>query len=69
VNKLLANGKGVFREEESEGSRRQNLGSMNRNHIRLMQLDKTAKQSQAKLNLREYGWKPKANKKRIASNE
>jgi hypothetical protein len=44
VNELLANGKGVFREEESEGSRSQNLGSTNRNHIRLMQLDKTAEQ-------------------------
>nr|PZN10367.1 MAG: hypothetical protein DIU64_06115 [Caldicoprobacter oshimai] len=31
---LLAKGKGVHREVESEGSRRQNHGSMNKNPIR-----------------------------------
>jgi hypothetical protein len=41
---LLAEDKGVHREVESEGSLMQNLGMTNRNHIRLMQLDKTAKQ-------------------------
>lgn len=42
MNELLADDKGVFREGESEGSLKQNLGLTNRNYIRLVHLDKSA---------------------------
>ncbi|MDD2233638.1 MAG: hypothetical protein PHZ11_10085 [Desulfitobacteriaceae bacterium] len=45
--KHIAKGKGVHREVESEGSRRQTSGLTNRNHIRQCKLGKVAKQTEA----------------------
>lgn len=42
----LAQGKGVYREVESEGSRRQTLAPRNTNHIRHIRWDELAKQSE-----------------------
>lgn len=41
----LAEGKGVHREVESEGSRRQSPAPRNTNHIRHTRLDKAAKRA------------------------
>ena len=43
----IAEGKGVHREVESEGSRRQTSGLTNRNHIRRCRLGKVAQQTEA----------------------
>ena len=45
--KRLAKGKGVHREEESEGSRRQTTDLTNRNCIRHSTMGKSAKQDEA----------------------
>jgi len=45
--KHIAKGKGVHREVESEGSRRQTSGLTNRNHIRRCKLGKVAIQTEA----------------------
>jgi hypothetical protein len=45
--KHIAKGKGVHREMESEGSRRQTSGLTNRNHIRHPKLGKVAQQTEA----------------------
>ncbi len=45
--KHIAKGKGVHREVESEGSRRQTSGLTNRNHIRQRKLGKVAIQTEA----------------------
>lgn len=45
--KHIANGKGVHRKVESEGSRRQTSGLTNRNHMRQYRLGKVAQQTKA----------------------
>ena len=45
--KHIAKGKGVHREVESEGSRRQTSGLTNRNYIRHRKLGKVARQTEA----------------------
>ena len=45
--KHIAKGKGVHREVESEGSRRQTSGLTNRNHMRQYRLGKVAQQTKA----------------------
>ncbi|MCE5331148.1 MAG: hypothetical protein LLF95_03290 [Bacteroidales bacterium] len=51
----LAKGKGVHREVESEGSRRQTSGLTNRNHIRHCKPGKVAKQTEAPNYPEAYG--------------
>jgi hypothetical protein len=48
----LAKGKGVHREVESEGSRRQTLAPRNTNRIRRAQPDELAKQSEVRYDQR-----------------
>ena len=43
---MLANGKGVHREVESEGSRRQSPGPMNKNRMRQNKTDEFASQNE-----------------------
>jgi len=43
---VLAQDKGVYREMESEGSRRQNLGLTNRKQIQADAMDEFAKQNE-----------------------
>ena len=45
--KRIAEGKGVHREVESEGSPRQTVGPTNRNRIRHMGVGKVAKETEA----------------------
>ncbi len=45
--KRIAEGKGVHREVESEGSSRQTVGPTNRNRIRHMRVGKVATQTEA----------------------
>lgn len=45
--KHIAEGKGVLREKESEGSSRQTAGLMKKNCVRHLQVGKSAKQDEA----------------------
>lgn len=53
--KRIAKGKGVHREEESEGSQPQTSGLTNRNHIRHRKLGKVAQQTDAQNYPEAYG--------------
>ena len=53
--KHIAKGKGVHREVEFEGSRRQTSGLTNRNHMRHCRLGKVAEQTKAQNYPEAYG--------------